>query len=71
MSIVRVLGCPVATVLRIDIATKMKICFISHENVVKVFVIQSVQQKLTRSFSIYNVLIIYCLNHNHFGRMEI
>jgi hypothetical protein len=32
----RVLGCPVATVLRIDIATKMKMCLIRNENVVKV-----------------------------------
>jgi len=43
----RVLGCLAATVLRIGIATKMKICFIHHENVVKVVVIQSVQQNLT------------------------
>ena len=66
-----VLGCPVATVLRIDIATKIKIFFIRHENVVNIVIVQSVQQNLTDSFSIYSVLIIYCLNHNHFGRMEI
>jgi hypothetical protein len=31
----------------------------------------SVQQNLTKNFSIYSVLIIYCLTHNHFVRMEI
>jgi len=40
----------------------MKICFIRHENVVKVVVIQSVQKNLTTtSFSIYSAFIIYCL----------
>ena len=71
VNISRVLGCPVAIVLRTDIATNMKICFICHENVVKVVVIQSVQQNLTKSFSIHGVLIIYCLNHSHFVRMEL
>ena len=47
MNIARVLGCPVATVLRTDIATKMKICFIRHEKVVKVVVIQRVKQNFT------------------------
>jgi len=49
----------------------MKIYFIRHENMVKVVIIQSVQQNLTNSFLVYSVLIIYCLNHNHFVRMEI
>jgi len=40
------LGYPVATILTIDITTKMKICFITHENVVKVVVIHSSEQKL-------------------------
>jgi len=40
VNIARVLGCPVVTVLRIDIATKMKICFTRHENMVKVIFIQ-------------------------------
>jgi len=71
VNIMRVLGCPVATVLRIDIVTKMKICFIRHENVVKVIVIQTIQQNVTKSFSIYSVLIIYCLKNNHFVQMEI
>ena len=67
----RVLGYPVGTVLRIYIATNTKICFIRHENVVKDVVIQSVKQKLTKSLSIYNLLVIHCLNHNQFVRMEI
>jgi len=52
MNIAGVFGCPAANVLRIDIATKLKICFIRHENVVTVVVIQSVQQNLTNSFLI-------------------
>jgi len=52
VNIARVLGCPGATVLRNGMTTKMKICVIRHENVVKVVVIQSVQQNLTNSFSI-------------------
>jgi hypothetical protein len=50
VNITRVLGCPVVTVLRIDVATKMKIPFIRHENMVKVVVIQSVQLNLSNSF---------------------
>jgi hypothetical protein len=47
MKIAMVLVCPVATVLIINIATKMKICFIPHDNVVKVAVVHSSQQNIT------------------------
>ena len=42
-----------------------------YENVVKVVVIQSVQQNFRKIFLICSVLIIYGLNHKHFVRMEI
>ena len=46
MNIAMGLTWPVATILTVDITTKMNICFITHENVVKVVVIHSFQQKL-------------------------
>jgi len=60
MNIKKVLNCPVATVLKIDIAPKLKICPILHVNVVNVIVIyiKSFQKILTNSFSIYSALFV-------------
>jgi hypothetical protein len=37
MNIARVLGCPVARVVKYDFATKTKICFVPHEKMIKFY----------------------------------